>query len=279
MGWGLAGALLAALAYGTATVLQAIGVRRLAALPAGSGFRARVRVGYPFPLGLALDGVGFASSLAALRTMPLFLVESAVAAAVAVTAVLAVIILHARLLVREVAALAGVAVGLVLLAVSAADGPARPGADRIGWWVLAAVVPLAALVLVARGRRSRGLSVVLLAVASGLGYGMVGIAARVLVVQHPWWHTLAEPALWAAVGHGIIGIVAYAYALERGRTTSVAAISVTVETLVPAAVGLLALGDAVRPHLAPVAVAGFVVTLAACLVLSLRAELLPGAPE
>ncbi len=279
MGWGLAGALLAALAYGTATVLQAIGVRRLAGLPAGSGFRARVRVGYPFPLGLALDGVGFASSLAALRTMPLFLVESAVASAVAVTAVLAVIILHARLLVREVVALAGVAVGLVLLAVSAVDGPARPGSDRIGWWVLAAVVPLGALVVIARGRHARGMSVVLLAAASGLGYGMVGIAARVLVLPHPWWRALAEPALWAAVGHGVIGIVAYAYALERGRTTSVAAISVTVETLVPTAVGLLALGDAVRPHLAPVAAAGFVVTLGACLLLSLRAELLPGAPE
>lgn len=278
MGWGLAGALLAALAYGTATVLQAIGVRRLARLPAGSGLRMRVRVGYPFPLGLALDGVGFASSLAALRTMPLFLVESAVASAVAVTAVLAVIILRVRLLVREVVALAGVAVGLVLLAVSAVDGPARPGADRIGWWVLAAVVPLAAVVAVARRHHSRGASVVLLAAASGLGYGMVGIAARVLVLPHPWWGALADPALWAVVGHGVIGIVAYASALERGRTTSVAAISVAVETLVPAAVGLLLLGDAVRPHLAPVAAAGFVVTVGACLVLSLRAELLPDTP-
>ena len=275
MPWGLVGALVAALAYGTATVLQAVGVRRVGARPPGSSFGTRVRLGYPFIIGLALDGVGFASSIAALRSLPLFLVESAVASSVAVTAVLVVVVLHVRLMGREVAALAAVAGGLVLLALSAVDGPARPGSDRVGWWVLAAVVPLAAAVLAGSRWRSPGGSVVLLAVASGLGYGVVGIASRVLVVGAPWWHTLAQPSLWAILGSAVVGVLGYAQALARGRTTSVAAITVTVETLVPAAVGLWILGDAVRPHLGLVALAGFAVTLAGCLVLSLRPELSP----
>ncbi|HEX2856780.1 MAG TPA: hypothetical protein VHO26_04770 [Propionibacteriaceae bacterium] len=275
MPWGLVGALAAALAYGTATVLQAVGVRRVAGRPPGSSFRTRVRLGYPFVLGLALDGVGFLSSIAALRSLPLFLVESAVASSVAVTAVLVVVVLHVRLLAREVVALAAVALGLVLLALTAVDGPARPGSDRLGWWILATVVPLAVALLVGIRWRSPAGSVVLLAATSGLGYGVVGVASRVLDVGHPWWHTLAQPALWAILGSAVIGVVGYAQALGRGRTTSVAAITVTVETLVPAAVGLGLLGDAVRPHLGLVAGTGFVVTLAGCLVLSLRPELSP----
>ena len=277
MAWGLAGALAAALAYGTATVLQAIGVRRIEAGPPGSSFGTRLRLGYPFVVGLALDGAGFASSLAALRSLPLFLVQSAVASSVAVTAVLVVVVLHVRLLPREVAALAAVAVGLVLLALSAVDGPARPGSDRLGWWILGLVVPLAAVVLVADRRLSGGGRVVWLALASGLGYGMVGVAARVLVVGTPWWRTLAEPTLWAVVGNSAIGVLAYARALAHGRTTSVAAITVAAETLVPAAIGLVFLGDAVRPHLGLVAGAGFLVTVVGCLVLSLRPELSPEA--
>jgi len=163
----------------------------------------------------------------------------------------------------------------VLLALTAVDAPAAPGSDRIGWWVLASVVPLAAGVLAGSRWSAPGGAVVLLAASAGLGYGVVGIASRVLVVGRPWWHTLAQPALWALVGGAAVGVVGYAQALARGRTTSVAAITVTIETLVPAAVGLALLGDAVRPHLGPVAVAGFAITLAGCLVLSLRPELSP----
>jgi len=102
---GLLGALLAALAYGAATVLQAVGVRRVAALPPGTALRDRARTGWPYAVGLALDALGFLASVAALRTLPLFLVESAVASSVAVTAVLSVVVLGVRLRTAEVVAL------------------------------------------------------------------------------------------------------------------------------------------------------------------------------
>ena len=96
---GLLSAFAAALAYGAATILQAIGVRRLAA--AEPHWRARARAGWPYAAGLGLDLVGFAVSVIALRTLPLFLVESAVASSVAVTAVLSVLVLGVRLTLRD----------------------------------------------------------------------------------------------------------------------------------------------------------------------------------
>ena len=83
---GLVGALVAAVAYGAATIMQAVAVHRMARLPKGTGLVARTRVGWPYAVGLGLDGLGFLASVAALRTLPLFLVESAVASSVASSA-------------------------------------------------------------------------------------------------------------------------------------------------------------------------------------------------
>lgn len=272
MFWGLVGAFVAAVAYGAATILQAIGVRKIAGAPAGASLIDRARLGWLYVVGLGLDGLGFLASIAALRTLPLFLVESAVASSVAITALLAVVVLGVRLTSREIVALAVVAVGLVLLAVSALEGPSRNIHHHAGLWTLLASIPVLALGAAGLATRNKATSSALLAATAGLGFGMVGVAARILIVPDPWWHTLAQPALWAIAAHGIIGTVAYAYALERGRTTSVAAITFSVETVVPALIGLRFLGDGVRPHLGTLAILGFVLTLGACIVLASRAE-------
>ena len=83
---GLLGAFAAAVLYGAATVLQAAGVRSLRLVPAGAPLPARLWAGRLYAVGLALDGLGFLASIAALRTLPLFVVQSAIASSVAVTA-------------------------------------------------------------------------------------------------------------------------------------------------------------------------------------------------
>lgn len=270
--WGLVGALIAAIAYGSATILQAIGVRRIAAAPAGSSLLERARAGTLYGVGLLVDTLGFVASVAALRTLPLFLVQSAVASSVAVTAILAVVVLGVRLSRKEIVALIAVGLGLVALAVSALEGPARHAHHHVGLWVLVAVAPVLALAIAGFFSKSRTASSGVLAVAGGLAFGLVGVSARILEVPTPLWHVLGEPALWALAAHGIIGTVAFGYALERGRTTSVAAITFATETVIPALIGLRFLGDGVRHHFAPLAFVGFVLTLGACIVLASRAE-------
>ncbi|MFM6851535.1 MAG: hypothetical protein ACKOVB_20790, partial [Terrabacter sp.] len=60
--------------------------------------------------------------------------------------------------------------------------------------------------------------------------------------------------------------------LSRAGVTTVAALTFATETVLPAAVGLVALGDRVAPGRAPWTGTAFVVTLAGCIALASRAE-------
>lgn len=265
---GLLGALVAAIAYGTATVVQAVGVARMAAASPGASLVRRARSGWLYGVGMALDALGFLASAGALRSLPLFLVQSVIAASVAVTAILAVLVLGARLTRREVGALVAVGLGLVLLALTADEGPARGTPGWLAPVILAVVIVGVTLALVGRRRGSAAL----LAVAAGLGFSGVGIAARIMPWHGSVTDLLTTTSFWALLAHAALALVAYGYALDAGTATAVAAITFSVETLVPSAVGLAFLGDAVRPHTAPLAVAGFGVTLLGCLALAGRSE-------
>ncbi|HWU21805.1 MAG TPA: hypothetical protein VN088_09780 [Nocardioides sp.] len=269
MGTGLAYALAASGTYGVATVVQALAVRRMAPTEAKAGSRARAVSLYG--VGLLLDVVGFAASVAALQTLPLFLVQSVVASSVGVTAATATIVLHIRLSPTERFSLAIMTAGLVLLALSAEPGPAHPVGPFAGWWLLASS-GLIAIILVA-GVRAKGVaSAMVLATASGLGFGVVGIAARVLDVRHPWWHSAADPVLVSLLVAGACAVVAYGFALDRAPATTVAAITFGVETVIPSIVGISLLGDTVRPNLELVAAAGFAATLGGCIALARLAD-------
>src|SRR4051794_20939591 len=145
--WGLAGAFAAAIAYGAATVLQAVGARSTVR-SAGPDARLLLRLlrSLPYVVGLGLDGIGFALSLAALRTQPLFIVQAIVSSSLAVTALLAVLTLHARLELLEWFALGMVTAGLTMLALSARDEPGSTVsfAGRLGLFIGVVVVGVVA---------------------------------------------------------------------------------------------------------------------------------------
>ena len=92
-----------------------------------------------------------------------------------------------------------------------------------------------------------------------------GVSARVIKVPQPWWRVAADPVLWSLLGYSLVGLVCYALALQRGSVTAVAAVTFTVETVVPAVIGLAWLGDGVRAGLSTVAALAFALTLAGCL--------------
>ena len=82
----LVAALGAAVAFGVASVLQQAGARRPPLRRRiGFGLIADLARQPLFVVGVALDAVGFVLTFLALRRLPLFAVESAVASAVAVT--------------------------------------------------------------------------------------------------------------------------------------------------------------------------------------------------
>jgi drug/metabolite transporter (DMT)-like permease len=267
MALGMACALFAALGYGSASVLQSVAARKAESSP-GLDPRLLVRLAgsVPYVSGLGLDLAAFLASLVALRTLPLFFVQSAVAASVGVTAVIAAAI-GVRLRGRAIVSLVVLGAGLLFLAASAQPDRGTPLTLGVRWGLLASVVVLGvAGALVAR--RNERASAQALAVLGGLAFTVVAVAARSLTVPGQPWQVLADPGLWAILALGGLGMLLFTTALQRGSVTSATALTFAVETIVPAGIGLAFLGDTTRPGFAPVAAVGFVLTIAGTLALA-----------
>jgi drug/metabolite transporter (DMT)-like permease len=262
----LVAALGAAVAFGIASVLQQAGARR-------PPFRRRIGIGLVadlarqplFVAGVALDAGGFILTYLALRHLPLFAVESAVASAVAVTAVAARWV-GDRLTLSERVAVGAVVIGLALVGASALpEGP--PSLGSLPRLLLLAGVPALALLGVAVSARVAGRPAApVLGALAGTSFAFFGVACRVL----PASGGLTDPLAGAAVAYAALGLVLYGAALQRGPVTAVAAATSAVEVLIPAIVGL-ALADGARRGLGGLAVAGFLLTVGATLCL-IRSE-------
>lgn len=263
----LVGAVAAAVCFGLASVLQAMAARSVG----GGGAvdpRLLVRVlgQWRYVAGIGLDLLGFAAELAALRGLPLFVVQAAVAANLAVTAVAAAVLIGADLAPREWLAVGAVCLGLAMLGLSAgAESPARTGlAFRIG--LLGAVAAIAVTALATR-RLPAALRPPPLGLLAGLAFGVVALSARVLPDLAPL-ALVADPAAYALAAGGALGLLLFTSALQAGAVTAVTAGMVLGETLAPALIGVAALGDRTRPGFVPVALAGFVVAVAGALALA-----------
>src|SRR5439155_12749078 len=263
---GLFAALAASVCYGVATVLQAVSARA-APHTADVDPRLLLRLSrqVPFVTGLALDVVGFGLQFFALRLVPIFLVQAAMSANLAVTALVAVPVLRVRLGRRDWTAMAMVCLGLALLALSAGpEGHWQPhGAAR---FILAACVLLLSVAGFAAGRLPGPARSAVLGAVAGLGFGVVALAARMLPGFAPG-RMIGDSATYALVGGGVMAFLFFATALQRAVTVTTAAVVVG-ETTAPAAVGVVWLGDQVRRGFVPVGLTGFLLALAGALLLA-----------
>jgi drug/metabolite transporter (DMT)-like permease len=265
--WSLLGALAASVCFGVATVLEAVAARAVPVV-AGVDPRLLLRLArqWPFVLGILLDLVGFVAELAALRSLPLFVVQAAIAANLAVTAVLSARVLKIRLTTAEWTAVATVCAGLALLGL--ASGRETPAHVGTGWRLaLVGAVIILLAVGVAAGRLQGRARAVALGLVAGLDFAIVAISARVLTSLAPL-DLLGDPAAYALAGGGTAAMLFYATALQRGSVTTSTAAVVVAETVIPATVGVWLLGDQTRHGLVPAAVAGFVLAVAGALILA-----------
>jgi hypothetical protein len=111
-----------------------------------------------------------------------------------------------------------------------------------------------------------------LGLLAGLMYGAGGIGARVLRTPSTPWRIVLDPALWTIVAAGLLGLLLYAMAVQRGPVTVATAAVTVAETVMPAAVGLTFLGDSLGRGQAVVAVTGFVFAVAGTVTLARHAE-------
>ncbi|MBC7374435.1 MAG: hypothetical protein H7323_10650, partial [Frankiales bacterium] len=218
-------------------------------------------------LGLTLDLLGFLATAYALRSLPLFLVQSALAASIGVTALLS----RARLTARETGSLVALGVGLIVLAASATDGAARPVGNGAGRALLLGALALAAAAVLSRRTLSRQpLAGPALAAVAGLTGGAASICARLLVLPDPAWHAVTMPLVWALAIFGVMCAWAFATALITTSATVATALSFGVATVLPTLVGLGLLGDVARSL--PAVVIGVALVLVATVRLARFAE-------
>jgi drug/metabolite transporter (DMT)-like permease len=272
----LLAALLSAVCYGVASVMQAIAVRAASrrsmaqVARAGEGVDAGLLVRMArqglFLASIAIDLVGFVAQLIALRRLPLFAVQAIMASNLAVTAVCAAWIMKARLAIREWLAVAGVIAGVSLLGLSAgAEGAARVGREfELGLIVAVAAVGVTGFAV---ARLPNPVRTPALGAIAGLGYGALAVAARILPGFGPL-QLIRSPAAYTVAAAGILSFLLYATALEGGSVTTATAAVILAETAPPALVGVEFLGDKTRPGLTAVAVLGFALAVVCALALA-----------
>jgi drug/metabolite transporter (DMT)-like permease len=261
----LALAVAAAVAYGLASVLQSVGARRTA----GALDTLRQPV---YLAGVGLDLIAWLLSLVALRTLPVYEVQSVLAGSLAVTVLAARIGLRSRLRGVDTAAVLATVLALTVIALAAGDQQ-TPTLGSITRWVLAlGPLPVAGFGWLAARRRHAGLT----AVAGGLAFGGAALCARAVTVPAAIWHRLgpalvevgSDPLSYALAGYGVAGLVLYAHALEHGAVGPVTALLWITEVVAPAAAGLALLGDTIRTGWLAGAYLALAVTVGAAVVLA-----------
>lgn len=257
--------------YGAASVLQAVAARSVEA-GGTSGVDAallwRAIRQWRYVAGIALDGLGFVLQVLALRLVPIYVVAAALAASIAVTALVSVWVLSARLSRAEWAAVGVVCVSLAALAAAAGPGHFRHGPAGLGWALIGVVAALFLGGAAAGWLRDRERALAL-GLAAGTGFGVVEIGVRLVDEIDPTKAAFyANPALYAAAGGGLAGFLLFTSALQRGSVTTTVAAMVVGETVAPALVGVVWLGDTARPGWGWLVIVGFVVAVAATLLLA-----------
>jgi drug/metabolite transporter (DMT)-like permease len=256
---GLLFALVATVLNSVAGLLESDATRRVT--------RGRSLVTQPRYLGgLVVDGLGWASTVVALRYLPVFVVQAVLGGAIALTAVGTHFVYGTTLRRVDRLACAACVVGLALVAASAGgERPADPSWSAT--LVLIAVAVVLAVGLAAAWAADVAWSLALLA---GLGFGASSVAVRAvhLSVDDDPFTLLDAPPIYLVIVFGALGLIAYSRALVRGSLARVTAILLVTEVTVPGVAGIVLLGDSVRPGWWGVLAGGLVLAVAGVVVLA-----------
>jgi len=270
-GWALLAAFGVALCNGVAAVLQKSGADSAPkARSLAFGLLIRLARNWPYVLGTALDVIAGGLIVFAVHTLPLFLAESIVASSVAITFVIERFLLHRYSARRAYLAIGMVIVGLILLAFTAVPETAAHISTVTIWGIGLALVPLAGAAAWC-SRQQGHWTANALAVISGIGFGGTAIVGRIIPFPDPFWHILGQPLTYVFAAYGLVAIMAFTIGLQRATATALATTMVITETVVPAIVGVVLLGDHVRAGLWPLAIVGIIAaTCGAALLSSIR---------
>lgn len=237
---GILEAVAAMFLYSIAGLLQAEGAQRATR-------RRPVAVQPAFLGGLGMDLLAWLCAVLALQRLPVFAVQAVIGGSIAVTALVSAHLVGARLPPASRVAVGACLVGLVLVAASAGEEHLPAHSRSVDLILLTAVLLLGVAVLVLRtGHRAWPLALI-----AGMGFGGSALAIRAAHVQagteFDLMAMLGQPSTYLVIGYWTVGIIGYVSALSRGDIGAVTAVYLVTQVLVPGMVGIVLLGDPVRP--------------------------------
>jgi drug/metabolite transporter (DMT)-like permease len=263
-------ALACSICNGTAAVLQKVSADREEKTDSMDvGFLFNLFQDPPYIIGVVLDFLGWILTVYAVQYLPLFLVEALIAANIVVTIFIERIFLHGHISMPMYEAAGIIIAGLITLALSAAPDHADSVSATTRWLIV--LSPLAVGILghiVARSQKH--VATIALAALSGLAFGQTSIIGRIFTFSRPLWHTLYSPLIFGLIASGILGIWLFSTALQRSRASVANASMTGAQTLIPAVVGILVLGDQPRHGLWYVVVAGTILVLTGVSILAIQ---------
>ncbi|MEU7870711.1 hypothetical protein [Dactylosporangium sp. NPDC049140] len=259
-------------AYGVANLLQSVAAART---DLHQGFQPMLllRLGRhkSYLVGVACQCAGFALAFFARRDLPLFLVQSAMAAGLGVTTILGVLILKWKLPRTEIALLLALTVGIAALVLAAKPSPSRQLGTGGVIGLIVVLVVLAVLGFFA-GRLHGAPGSVVLGSLSGVAFGAAAVASRPLASADSFAQFVTDPLSYLLIAHSLVGQLLLGLAMQRGSTTAAVAAMDAAGAVPAALVGLFFLGDGVWPHREWLVAVGIIVTLAGVIGLSFYAE-------
>lgn len=263
---GIAIALAAGVLFEASYVLQTVEARRARPATSRPGFGLlRTLARRPRWIGaIAMSVAAFGLQVLALQRAPLSLVQPVLALGLVALLALSATVLHEHVGRREVAAAAGVIVGVVVLAVAA---PVRTGGANAGGLAAAVVV----LGVVAAGpfvmRADGGTALIASATA---GDALAALAMNEVAGEVS--HALLAALAWAvlAAGAGLTALAAEAAAVRRRAVTVVAPVVLCGQVAIPVLLAPLVAGESwsQSPHGAVLILVGLSVVVAAVGVLA-----------
>lgn len=250
-----------ALCNGTAAVLQKISADKEKPVNSlDAGLLWRLFQDRPYIGGVILDLLGWAFTLYAVHSLPLFLVEAVIAGNIIVTALIERVFRHRLLSPQAYMAIVGIVMGLVLLAVAASPQKAKPISDTLRELIfITPVVVAAGGFVIARSKHHA--AAIGLAALGGLAFGATSVIGRIFTFSQPHWHTIYSPQVPALIISGVVGILLFSIALQRAQATLINATMTASQTLIPAIIGVVFLGDSARGGLWYLVVLGAVLAL------------------
>ncbi len=199
----------------------------------------------PYIAGILLDIFAGILTLVAVKTLPLFIVQSVIASCVVMTAIFERIFLKRRLALQTYLACSIVLIGLGCLAFAAHSEQTATVSQLVKKILLLTPVVLVVIGALCMKYKNR-MSATSLAVLSGAAFGSVSIIGRLFVYPDPLWMVVKIPLFWAILVYGVLGMIFFTAALQRTLATTVNGVMTSVQTIIPMLIGITLLGDSAR---------------------------------